>query len=442
MKKPTPPPDFGKLFAKSNRKKFMEILRTVSSPLVEGRYIHWHKLRYRTPPEGLTHEEWWLGLKWQRMSSAKKIPLLDVTGKPFTYSQPDPVLESLHEIDMGAGGYIQMPPEITNPETKDRYYVSSLIEEAITSSQLEGAATTREVAKEMLRANRRPQDRSEQMILNNFLTMKRISDLRSESLSSKLVLDIHRIITEQTLDDPSAAGRFRMSDEDIRVWTRDDLLLHSPPPASELADRMATMCEFANGRIPDTFIHPILRAIILHFWLAYDHPFCDGNGRVARALFYWCMLHNRFWLFEFITISSILYRAPAQYAQSFLYTEIDDNDLTYFVLYQLGVIHRGIQGLHAYVQRKTEQLRRMEAELRGVAVLNHRQKALISHALRHPQYAYTIESHQRSNSVVYQTARTDLLDLRDRGLLVANKVGKTWRFASPPDLQERLAKLG
>jgi Fic family protein len=185
-----------------------------------------------------------------------------------------------------------------------------------------------------------------------------------------------------------------------------------------------------------------LRAIILHFWLAYDHPFCDGNGRVARALFYWCMLHNRFWLFEFITISSILYRAPAQYAQSFLYTEIDDNDLTYFVLYQLGVIHRGIQGLHAYVQRKTEQLRRMEAELRGVAVLNHRQKALISHALRHPQYAYTIESHQRSNSVVYQTARTDLLDLRDRGLLVANKVGKTWRFASPPDLQERLAKLG
>ena len=441
MKKPVPPPDFRKLFADIEKRKLSEILTEVPSPVVNGRYLHWDELRYRTPPKGLTHEQWWLGLKWHRMPSAKAVPLLDTEGKSFRYSQPDPVFESLRQIDMGAGGYIQMPSEITSQETKDRYYVSSLIEEAITSSQLEGAATTREVAKEMLRTNRPPQDRSEQMILNNFLTMKRIGELRNEPLNPELVLEIHRIIAQQTLDDPSAAGRFRKQDEDIKVWTQDGLLLHDPPPAAELAQRVATMCEFANGTIPDTFVHPTIRAIIMHFWLAYDHPFCDGNGRTARALFYWSMLHNKFWLFEFITISSILRKAPSKYARSFLYSETDGNDLTYFIVYQLDVIRRAIRELHGYILRKTEQLRAVEAELRGVEVLNRRQKALIGHALRHPRHRYTIESHKRSHAVVYQTARADLLDLRDRGLLEATKVGRRWLFTPAPGLHGRLAAL-
>jgi len=53
---------------------------------------------------------------------------------------------------------------------------------------------------------------------------------------------------------------------------------------------MEAMCAFVNGRDTEPFIHPAIRAMILHFWLAYDHPFVDGNGRTARALFYWAML--------------------------------------------------------------------------------------------------------------------------------------------------------
>ena len=86
--------------------------------------------------------------------------------------------------------------------------------------------------------------------------------------------------------------------------------------------------------------HHHIRAIILHFWLAYGHPFVDGNGRTARALFYWAMLHEGYWLFEFISISNILRKAPAQYGLSFLYSETDDNDLTYFIVAQTKVIRR------------------------------------------------------------------------------------------------------
>jgi Fic family protein len=72
--------------------------------------------------------------------------------------------------------------------------------------------------------------------------------------------------------------------------------------------------------------------------LGYDHPFLDGNGRTARALFYWAAANNGYWLMEFISISQIIKQSPAQYGKSFLYSEYDENDVTYFIVHQLSVI--------------------------------------------------------------------------------------------------------
>lgn len=202
------------------------------------------------------------------------------------------------------------------------------------------------------------------------------------------------------------------------------------------------MCDFANEKSPGYFIHPVVRAIILHFWLAYDHPFVDGNGRTARALFYWAMLHRGFWLFEFISISTILRQAPVQYARSFLYTESDDNDLTYFIVAQTEVLRRAITELHEYIDRKTAEVQELDSKLKALRLFNHRQAELVRHALKHPYQEYTIESHQKSHNVVYQTARTDLLQLQAKELLNMEKRGKTMVFRVPHDLATRLRKLG
>jgi Fic family protein len=417
------------------------IIGLSSSLPTTGKYLHWDILRHLKPPEGYSREEWWAVLKLRRQGQAKRVPLTDSQGKPFTYSTVDPTTEMLQKIDQGAGGFIRMPDQITNPEVKEQYHVSSLIQEAITSSQLEGAATTRSVAKEMIRTGRPPRDKSEQMILNNFLTLRRISDLKGKPLSIDLILEIHRIITEKTLEHDSAAGRFRLPNERNAVVDMYGEVFHDPPPAAQLADRMQLMCDFANGKTPEEFVHPVIRSIILHFWLAYNHPFVDGNGRVARALFYWSMLRHGYWLFEFVSISQIILKAPAKYGRAFLYTETDDNDLTYFLLQQLNVIGRAIKELHAYIKRKTSMLQAIESRLRGMTILNHRQQALISHALRHPHQRYTISSHQMSHNVVYQTARTDLLDLEHHGLLIGRKVGRTWYFTASPDIEEKLSRL-
>jgi Fic family protein len=440
MKIPRTPPAFPELLQELPPDRLAWVLSAVLSLPPHPEYLHWDQLIRRSPPAGLTHEEWWVGLKLGRQPFYKPISLRDRAGRPFQFLVVDPIPEQLHRIDLGAGGRVGVPEPITNPETRDQYSVSSLIEEAITSSQLEGATTTREVATEMLRSARPPRDRSEQMILNNFRTMQRVGTLKEAPLAPDLVFELHRLATDRTLNDPSAAGRFRREDERIIVGDEEDTVFHAPPAACELAERMAAMCDFANGETPPYFVHPVLRSILLHFWLAYDHPFVDGNGRTARTLFYWSMLRHGFGLFEYVSISSILRKAPAQYGRAFLYTETDDNDLTYFILHQIAVIRRALDELHQHIEQKAAALKALEQELRGMEWFNHRQRALISHALRHPHHRYTIEGHRRSHNVVYQTARVDLLNLAERGILEARKVGKAWHFTPRPDLEAKLTE--
>jgi Fic family protein len=354
----------------------------------------------------------------------------------------DPVQEMLHKIDQKATGRIVLPEEVTNPETRDRYIMNSLIEEAITSSQMEGASTTRAIASEMIRSGRPPTDRSEQMIANNYIAIKRIHEIVKDELTPHKVLELHETLTEDTLDNPESAGKLQTPD-DVRVSVVDNAsnrVLYVPPPAEQLPARLKMMCDFANGKSrTDFFIHPIIRSIILHFWLAHDHPFEDGNGRTARALFYWSMLSNEYWLFEYVSISTILKKAFSQYGTSYLYAESDENDLTYFIIFQLEVMVKAIAALEQYLERKVAQIKDVEAKLRRGSNFNHRQMALLGHALRHPRAEYTIKSHRRSHNVAYATASSDLMALAKAGLLDHRRSGqKTHIFIAPGDMQQRI----
>lgn len=447
MRIPSRPPDLDDLLTRKGAEERLQRIREAGAlhPTVNGKYRHWDTLRHLEPPGELTHEDWWLGIRLSRESTFRVLPLLDKGGRPFRYSIVDPILQSTSGIDRDASGQIQVSEQVTSPEVRDRYIVSSLIDEAANSSILEGAATTVHRARELIRTGDHPRTRGERMVLNNYLAMRRIRTLTDESLNPEMIFEVHRILTEGILDHPDAAGRLRRSEDPedtvVVLDATDGTVLHIPPVPAELAERMERMCAFANDVSTDPYVHPVVRAIALHYWLAYDHPFIDGNGRTARALFYWAMLRQGYWLTSFVSISRILRRAPARYARSFLYTETDANDLTYFIVYQLEVLRKAIDELQEYLTRKTRQIRAVERMLRPSAGLNHRQVALLGHAVRHPEGRYTIESHQTSHEVAYQTARTDLLDLDRRGLMVRRKAGRRYVFSPPPDLIERLKTL-
>lgn len=442
MRQPLTPPSVEDLLHGKAGDKLAKIVAV--SPLIGGEYAPWDTVIRRAPPQGLSSEEWWLGIRLARNQLLNPVPLRDVHGAPFLFGMPDPVLRLVHQIDQLVSGRVQMGEEVANPSTRDQYVFDSLMEEAITSSQLEGAATTSKVAREMLRSGRRPTDHGERMILNNFQAMKFVKRNMAEVLTPQMVFDLHRLVAQDTLRDPDKAGRLRSEADRIQVMDRYGNVLHRPPPAHELQDRLEAMCRFANARDrpEEPFLHPVLRAIVLHFWMGHDHPFVDGNGRAARAVFYWSLLSQGYWLAEYISISRILRREPGEYGRAFLHTESDGNDLTYFIVYQLDVIRRAVDDLNCYLNRKAAQVRRLDKMLARSARFNHRQKALLAHAVRHPGARYSIRSHGRSHGVAYDTARNDLLELANFELLSKWQEGRTYVFGAPEKLERRLAAVG
>lgn len=416
-------------------------------PEQAGNYYHWDQLRHRSAPGDLSHEEWWFAVKQARQVISKGIGIRDPNNREFTFASTEGLHRKLHQMDRDAGGSIRggdLTDVIASEGTRDRYLIRSLFEEAITSSQLEGASTTTREAKRMLLSGRKPRDRSERMILNNYRAMRFVRENRDTPLSESFILELQAILTEDAIDDPSASGRWRKPNEDIVVTdNRDGTILFRPPDAELLPERINTLVDFANAERSDSFVHPIAQAVILHFLLSFEHPFVDGNGRTARALFYWYMSRTGYWLIEFLSISKVIKLSPAKYAKAFLYVETDENDLTYFLHHQFDVILQSIASLHEYLSRTHRELMQTEQLLRGPVQkeLNHRQVALLSHALKHPNQLYEIKAHQKSHGVTYQTARTDLLALEELGLLSKFKRGKAFVFQSPRDLPERITAL-
>jgi len=451
MKIPVSPPDCSAIMAASFEQDnafAWKIMSAFSLLDNKGRYLHWDKLRHLPAPEGFSNEQWWVGVKGARQKHYQKLPLVDKQGNPFVFCMPDTVQRLLHWLDRHASGSIQTEEAITNPQMRNTYLIRSLMEEAISSSQLEGASTTRHEAREMIRQQRSPRDKSEQMIFNNYQAMQFIHENKDELLTPSIVFELQRIVTDKTLDNEDMSGRFRSMGDKIHVVDNaSQEILHTPPDSDQLEQRLQRLCDFANStdNVDGVFLHPVVKAIVLHFMLAYDHPFCDGNGRTARALFYWAMAKQGYWLLEFVSISKIIKSASVQYGKAFLHTETDDNDVTYFLIHQLDVIHQAIEALHNYLDKKThdinvtEQLLQQNDRLKGK--LNFRQLALLRHALKHPRFSYVVQEHQQSHGISYDVARKDLSELSDKlKLLLKTKQGKRYLFVVPSDLEQRISQ--
>lgn len=405
-------------------------------------YIHWDKLRH-LETEGVSTRERWLQIKLGRVARRRPLPLTGTNGDPFVYSLPDQVLWHLHRIDQRLASGIGIDAGLTSDrQAAKRFLVNARMEEAIRSSQLEGATTSRQVAQEMLRSGRPPKDLGERMVANNYRALQFMREEIGDRLTPQAVLALHEVITAGTLEDPTASGRLQQPGEErVAVFYRDEDRdpVHRPPPAEVLPERLELLCEFANEREDaGRFVPPVARAILVHFWLAHDHPFLDGNGRTARILFFWVMRSRSYQLAEYLPISRLLRAAPAQYARAFLETETDEGDTTYFLLHQLRVIEQAIEDLEGYLQRKRRELRDVRRMLDNVEGLNGRQIVLLTHAIKHPDHVYTFGGHALSHRVTHETARADLGGLAERGLLIRRRSGRSYEFRPTSDLPRRL----
>lgn len=398
--------------------------------LAEQDYQPWRYVKYHTPT-GIDPKDFWKALVFVR--GIRPIGLLENGyGRHFGLAHPEALKRRVDNAYRALSFTLETdsPLRGLDDDRRRMYLQRSLAEEAISSSQLEGAVTTRRVAREMLLAKRKPTDNSERMILNNFLTMERLKEWKDRPLSLQLLKEIQSQLTEGVIEEEKR-GRFKREDDNVVVVNcRTNEVVHRPPPCKGLESRLQKLVDFANDDGESGyFYYPVEKAAILHFMLGYEHPFCDGNGRTARAIFYWYLLRKGCWLVEFLSISSML-RRPAwrkRYNEAYVDVEACDFDLTYFVLMQMDCLYEAAREFHAYVDQEQREGRQMESYLRGV--LNRRQLDLIRHAHRHPGYVYTAFEHAKWHMVALNSARSDLKDLAAKGFLKMTKRGKTMVYS-------------
>lgn len=402
-------------------------------------YWYWSDVKYRSRQTGISAGDLWAAIKLSRFAQSRVI----WRDYGLTVSITNKMQQQCHYFDMNFGGTWGSSSVIPN-EDRTQYLISSLMEEAISSSQMEGASTTRKVAKEMLRKKISPRSRSEQMIFNNYTSIRFITEHKEENLSPKLLLHIHSLMTHQTLDSSDDEGRFRTSDDIVVGNDITGEIVHTPPTYTEIPNFVDELCKFANNDNDDNFIHPIIKAVVIHFMVAYVHPFVDGNGRTARALFYWYMLKKGYWLTEYLSISRVIYKSKASYEKSYLYTESDGGDIGYFITYNLRVLELAFKELQSYISRKIAQRQGNTNYIINNGV-NERQAAIMSLFRDNPHMAITVKEVENRFGISQPTARLDLEGLVEKGFLTkvpVNKVKsnyvKSERFDSliSPDLSK------
>lgn len=379
---------------------------------IQEEYIYWDKVKYKQVPSKITSQELWQLLKMKRLGNANFLWFGDYR---FFWTVNNKLQGYLHFLDMNIGGTLESP-SLVSSEDKSRYLISSLMEEAIASSQIEGAVTTRKKAKDMLRKNIKPTNKSEQMIVNNYLTIRRILEIKSEPLNRQSLLALHKLVTTDTMSNPAEEGAFRTDNEIDVIDSATGEVVHHPPDVENLDAILEDLYHFFNEDDQAVFIHPLIKASIIHFMLGFIHPFADGNGRTARALFYWYLLRKGYWLTEYLSISRLILRAKAQYARAFQYTEIDEHDLTYFILFNLRTIQLSFEELRRYIQRKNEEKMKLSyfVKLGGIS---YKQAVILEWFYKEPSLLLTSKEAETRLAISQVSARKNLMQLVEKGFL-------------------------
>jgi Fic family protein len=419
-----------RIFKLIQNKEFNQLINEVNE-----NYYYWDKVKYLKMPEGVKNEEVWALAKIRRINTPFKLQI----GKyQFSWFLNAKIQELLHLFDLNIGGTLESKSLIPNDD-KNRYLISSVMEEAIASSQIEGAITTRKKAKEMLRKNISPRNKSEQMIVNNYVSIQKILEWKNDDLTKEKLLELHRMVSNRTLDNDEDEGKFR-SDNEVKVIDAiDGEVVHYPPDFSEIDKLVKELGIFFNSDKKNVFIHPIIKGCIIHFMIGFIHPFVDGNGRTARALFYWYLLKKGYWLTEYLSISRMILKSKDQYAKAYIYTETDDNDLTYFINYQLRTMKLAFEALREYIQRKIEEKKKVTDFIK-IDNINNRQALILKWVYEKPSLVLSVKEIETRLSISNQTARTDLQGLVDLEYLEAILLNKKTQVFSKSEKFDDLLK--
>lgn len=403
----------------------------------KGRYLPFEEL-YRRFPKALDAQLAWSVVRDARRSQLTQLAPLNQSLSSFDYFVSPTIQQAnlLIEQHTSLSSVEWMAQQLGEGEGFKQVLENLVKDEAISSSQLEGAATTTRVARDFLLNERQPESLSEKMILGNFNLMQAVWSEKDQPLSLALIKQLHHIGMSGIDDEKYQPGQLRTTDDVVVVDASGDIV-HTPPLAKELEQRLEFVVSWLNDMEPSTSASAFVIASALHFAIGFEHPFHDGNGRLARALFYWVMFKFGYHAFRYISISALLNEAPVQYGKSYIHTETDDMDMTYFIGYQSKIVIRAILQFLQDFSTLDNQYRNFKTSLESseyYTQLNDNQRTVIMLVHNIGIKKVTANWVQLMMACSYNTAASIVNGLVKLDIFKREKVGREWHYSMQDSL--------
>lgn len=377
------------------------------------RYLNKTDILYRIKT-GLNINEVWKEVQDYRKKNSIKLSLLDQEGENLFIVLTEELKKMIVYIDDVANKNLY---ESASPEMKSQIVLEALIDEAYQSSVIEGAHTTKKKTKKMIEEKLKPKDKSEKMVLNNFYALQYVMENRNEPITESTILDIYNIVTDGTLDSDEKTEKYRTDQNEVLNQLNE--VIYTPPLANNVQEMMNSLLSFLHSDNEE--IHPILKAMIFHYYFVYIHPFHDGNGRTARALTYMYLLQKDYTFFKYFSISSMIVEARSSYYKSIKDSEDSESDTTYFALAYSKIIMDSIIKVSGdFIRQFSKEIIFNKINERGLK-LNKRQEKAVNFMLRYSKSIDVNTYISKINKVSQETGRKDLNDLVEFDLVTKEK---------------------
>lgn len=259
----------------------------------------------------------------------KELPLNDFTGNSLVY------LDSFAQINMNAFKTLIYPQS-------NSYGERAVENEIISTGKIENIDYNRERVRNILKGFA-PKDDEENRIFGLKKGFDFIAD-RDNTITQENIYKLYMMAVGDFLDDADKlidGNRYRH--DSVFVVGAD--LEHSGMPYLKLNSAMKALVEFINN---DDNINDLAKATIIHFYIAYIHPYFDGNGRMARLLHLWFLVQKGYETALFIPFSSYIARSKNQYYNA--YSAIEENykisgviDVSPFIKYFSDNVYNKLQ---------------------------------------------------------------------------------------------------
>lgn len=392
-------------------------------------WINYSQRQYRTPDEikyrlgqiGENQADWSeMKSKIVRFRKMAAVPFfLKSIDKKFWFYPADCIYQKANEIEkLGLALYQKIAGQSA---FANDFFLDAKVEEAITSAIYEGANSTRAKAKELIESQKMPKNKDEWMLYNNYKAMLWIQENHNQSVSLNVIKELHGIVTKNTLseDDMNFSGKFR--NDKVFVISSLGKKKHEGTDFTLVESALSEAFEVTTKNV--RYFPKLLKAIILHYFTSYIHPFFDGNGRTARALFYFKAIKNDLKFVELLSISAYLKAHGKQYEKSFEKVVENDLDLTFFIDFSLDALLEAL----IKVSTKADYLLKIN-DLKEKVKINGNQVGLLQRLALNKFRKYDIESYATSIGKSREVARQELKQLVELNFLEEIKESKKFVY--------------